>query len=274
MSTAPADEDNFTSFDGDTPALSTAPWEMRITAMSAWARSCCQLLASPGVYISAAAKTLKGTDVILAFLLQEDQEERLFRLGPMVCQLIDQGYLELDTPQLTRLFDVFAVLSTPAYYHSEVAQTFLVSLLLFSMHKWLAAVEEDDGAEELASQVESLCCWLIGCASANRLASWRVREKLTLFLDKYAARDPSQAMFVGARQEEDEDVSMSDAENPGSSKGLSVATSMIGDVDARVRFRAAVSNAHILDSLVCAGLREAPAVWQLIYPNFSSRLDR
>ncbi|KAJ6493513.1 hypothetical protein C8R47DRAFT_1118464 [Mycena vitilis] len=148
------------------------------------------------------------------------------------------------------------------YARSETAQMLAVHFLDSTLHIWVAA----NG--ERAENTRFLCSWLskalrAGQKSRTHIRSWKIRDALARFYDRYLMHDPSQAAWFNPEEDEDENA-----------EGLptKVLPEMNRDDDIRVRFRAGVLNAHLFAVGRSTGLR-ALDVYHPIFRSYPTDLD-
>ncbi|KAJ7442296.1 hypothetical protein FB451DRAFT_1440423 [Mycena latifolia] len=145
---------------------------------------------------------------------------------------------------------------------SEIGQMVTIRFLESTLHIWSVATGER------AENVRYICSWLSSALRAGQtdrthIRSWKVRDALARFYDRYLAHDPSQAAWYNAAEDDKERA-----------QGLptKVLPAMNRDDDTRVRFRAAVLNSHLFAVGRSTG-HDAAAVYSPISESFPRDLD-
>ncbi|KAJ7247652.1 hypothetical protein B0H12DRAFT_1124902 [Mycena haematopus] len=149
---------------------------------------------------------------------------------------VQQKTLALSKPNFDTLLGLLGEILASYYYaRSESAQMLVVEFLESTLHIWCAA------NDERAANARQLCGWLssalkAGQDSRTHIRSWKVRDALARFYDRFLMHNPSQSAWYNA-EEDDEDQA----------DGLpaKVLPEMNRDDDMRVRFRAGILNAHL-----------------------------
>lgn len=153
----------------------------------------------------------------------------------------------------------------PSYYHgrSENGQMLAINFLDSTLHIWSTATGER------AENVRNICAWLssalrAGQESRTHIRSWKIRDALARFYDRYLKLDPSQTAWYN--KDEDDDVR---------AEGLptKVLPAMNRDDDIRVRFRAAVLNSHLF-AVGRSNGHDATAVYRPIFESYPRDLDK
>lgn len=152
-----------------------------------------------------------------------------------------------------------------SYYHarSENGQMLVVTFLDSTLHIWVAATEER------AANVRGLCGWLSSALKAGQktrthIRSWKIRDALARFYDRYLIHDPGQASWYNVEEDEE-----------GQAEGIptKVLPQMNRDDDVRVRFRAGVLNAHLFAVGRSVGADVAD-VYRPIFESYPRDLDQ
>ncbi|KAG8940092.1 Serine/threonine-protein kinase tel1 [Tulasnella sp. 408] len=258
-------DDNFASpSDEVTGALADGRVvNQRSIAFASWAWICIRLQTVPPLFLGVPDSSQSGPESLVEFFLQSNRE-RIGQFGPIFCDAISAGHVQLELSSLSSIIDWFSLLSIHEYSHSETARLLLLQLLTASMDTWIALDEEASNADEadVATNIKQLCSWIIGLAYGEKHRSWRVRECLANFLDKYIQRDPHQRFLSISQIEGDTD----DAEEVADPlPGLTILAKMTQDMDARVRFRAASANARALDAASAASVASADELYVAIF---------
>ncbi|KAG9042083.1 Serine/threonine-protein kinase tel1, partial [Tulasnella sp. UAMH 9824] len=267
-------DDNFASpSDEVTGALADGRVvNQRSIAFASWAWTCIRLQTVPPLFLGTPDSSQSGPESLVEFFLQSNRE-RIGQFGPIFCDAISAGHVQLELPSLSSIIDWFSLLSIHEYSHSETARLLLLQLLTASMDTWIALDEEASNADEadIATNIKQLCSWIIGLAYGEKHRSWRVRECLANFLDKYIQRDPHQRFLSISHIEGDTD----DAEEVADPlPGLTILAKMTQDMDARVRFRAASANARALDATSAASVASADELYVTIFRQCCIQLSR
>lgn len=267
-------DDNFASpSDEVTGALADGRvGNQRSIAFASWTWTCIRLQTVPPLFIGTPDSSQSGTESLVEFFLQSNRE-RIGQFGPIFCDAISAGHVQLELPSLSSIIDWFSLLSIHEYSHSENARLLLIHLLTASMDTWIDLDEQSSSSDEteVAINVKQLCAWIVGLAYGEKHRSWRVRECLANFLDRYIQRDPHQRFLSISHIEEDTD----DADEVADSlPGLTILARMTQDMDARVRFRAASANARALDSTSAASVATADELYVAIFRQCCIQLSR
>ncbi|KZT27904.1 hypothetical protein NEOLEDRAFT_1059985 [Neolentinus lepideus HHB14362 ss-1] len=149
--------------------------------------------------------------------------------------------LNITVPILDKFLDKFGELLVQYHYsRSEDLQVLAVEFLDSTSHVWLSRSEEalppEDG--NVACNVIELCRWLRNTLKDGKIRSWKTRDRLARFFDRYVAQDPQQAFWKSQPpdEEEEETVDILPA---------AIIPTLGSDADVRVRFRASVLNARL-----------------------------
>ncbi|KAJ6518821.1 hypothetical protein C8R45DRAFT_1116532, partial [Mycena sanguinolenta] len=155
-----------------------------------------------------------------------------------------------------------------SYYHarSETAQMLAVEFLESTLHIWCAA--NDAANDERAANARQLCQWLSSALKAGQktrthIRSWKTRDALARFYDKFLMHNPSQSAWYNA--EEDEEAKADGVPTK-------VLPEMNKDDDLRVRFRAGILNAHLFAAGRSIG-RDATEVYGPIFDSYPRELE-
>lgn len=173
-------------------------------------------------------------DKALAELLLRSLElrsDRFLLLYPLFLQNIRLETLTVTSSNVNNLLEELSnQLQLYACSKSEWWQRFATSVLDSTLHLWIS----DAFSASVKSKVRQLCHWLSSTLNKGGIASWRVRDAIALFLDRYLSVDPSQSFW----RETSEDNGVVDSED----FPISLLQTLVSDDDIRVRFRAAVLN--------------------------------
>ncbi|KAF7356584.1 Serine/threonine-protein kinase Tel1 [Mycena venus] len=149
---------------------------------------------------------------------------------------VQQKTLALSKPNFDTFLELLEELLRDYYYaRSDIAQMLVIHFLDSTLHIWCAA------NDERAAKVRELCAFLSSALKAGQntrthIRSWKTRDTLARFYDRFLMHNPSQAAWYNAEEDNDEKAD-----------GLptKVLPEMNKDDDIRVRFRAGVLNAHL-----------------------------
>lgn len=181
-----------------------------------------------------------------------------FRLAfPILLHQVRRGIITLSAKYIERFLEEFGdLLKQYAFSRSEEFQRLLVALLTVCLP--FCNLDEAD-ARDVDHQFNDLCAWIFEVLQSKKFKSWSLRDDLSRFLLAYITAFSSERPGAllrqrNASQVEDEGLSLQDAkENPDDIHDLGVPTALVlrlnEDVDMRVRFRAAVINAHLYSFL-------------------------
>lgn len=267
-------DDNFASpSDEATGALADGRiGNQRSIAFASWAWTCIRLQTVPPLLLGVPDSSQNGPDSLVEFFLQSSRE-RIVQFGPIFCDAVSAGHVQLHLSSLSAIIDWFSLLSIHEYSHSETARLLLLHLLTASMDTWIDFDEEgsSDNEAEVATNIKQLCTWIVGLAYGDKNRSWRVRECLANFLDRYIQRDPHQR-FLSISQIEGDTDDIDEVADP--LPGLTILARMTQDMDARVRFRAASANARALDATSAASVASAHELYLAIFHQCCIQLSR
>ncbi|KAG8989610.1 Serine/threonine-protein kinase tel1 [Tulasnella sp. JGI-2019a] len=243
---------------------------LRLRSTDATISFCVRLLVVPCRLALHPGEKPPADKAIIDWLLEESQEERFIQWGHALFASIRRKEFSLPLSDFNRVLNWFSILQKHTYSHSERLQLFAIHFVESTMDVWrlLASDSEDPLESDARDSTNMLGAWLCSTASAKRLASWRVRDRLASFLDAYVARDPEQTMLQNAPDEDemnqDQDISPVSV----------LMANMTEDVDARVRFRVAVTNARVLDVLSTAGIVLPKKSYGAVFQKYTKQLTR
>ncbi|TFY59771.1 hypothetical protein EVG20_g7665 [Dentipellis fragilis] len=193
------------------------------------------------------------TDIVL----NSDGDEFL-SIGPVYFASVREKALNMSLNTLDNLLDKFeSLLKQYTYSKSERLQLLVVQFLDSTSHIW---VENSVVNSEVEEHIHALCDWLLGAINNNLFPSWRVRDAIVSFLDRYIGQDPQEQAWA-APLEPDE----IDDDSP--LVPTRVLPSLSKDKDIRVRFRVASANARLF---MIARLRQEDPL--LLYGELRSHL--
>ncbi|KAJ7504364.1 hypothetical protein B0H11DRAFT_513652 [Mycena galericulata] len=176
---------------------------------------------------------------------------------------VQQKTLALSKPNFDLFLNHLAESILPDYYYarSEAGQMLAVYFLDSTLHIWITATGDR------AENTRYICGWLSSALRAGKetrshIRSWKIRDALARFYDRYLMLDPSQAAWYSPAEDE-----------PAQADGVptKVLPEMNKDDDMRVRFRAAVLNAHLFTVGRATG-HDADVVYLSIFQTCSNEL--
>lgn len=270
------DDDNFASQDAYTPnERAVASPQTSHRALATWVSSCFSLMSTPARCLSLVAEMKESTEVVLEFMFPEGQEERSIQLGQVLFDFISRKDLPITLPDIAPSLDWLNVLlKSYTYQFNEAMLLFVVGFLRATLDLWINIDPTGSPSTdaELASDVKDVCTWLVDFSLAGKITSWRVREAVASFLGACIVRDPHQTFLKSERikEEGDEEVAINENTFPGNA----ILASLVGDTDARVRFRTATVNALAMDAVINAGLVQGATVYMEILQRHCSLLER
>ncbi|KAL4265494.1 hypothetical protein AB1N83_004973, partial [Pleurotus pulmonarius] len=138
-----------------------------------------------------------------------------------------------------------------AYAKNDLLQDLVIRALDSTCHIWLAPSDQLEGVRNKVSQ---FCGWLCATPSQKLFGSWRVRDSVACFLDRYLDCDPTQ-------------VAWAELNGKKLARPADLLSVMIADDDIRVRFRTATLAPRLL-ALVRLNARRP----EDIYDNIRLRL--
>jgi ataxia telangiectasia mutated family protein len=162
------------------------------------------------------------------FVLHADNNFHL--VASVFFNKIGQRLLNLGSNNLDRfLRKIGDLLTQYNYSRSEKLQVLVTHFLDSTLHLWLQGSAMDN---EVGDNVRALCHWISNILREDKIRSWKLRDYVIRFLDKYLVMDPRQAFWSHG---EDDTETLPSSLLP-----------MLGaDRDLRVRFRAALVNARL-----------------------------
>ncbi|KAA1469011.1 hypothetical protein DENSPDRAFT_795376 [Dentipellis sp. KUC8613] len=164
------------------------------------------------------------TDIIL----NSDGDEFL-SVGPVYFASVREKALNMSLNTLDNLLDKFeSLLRQYAYSKSERLQLLVIQFLDSTCHMWM---ESSVNESEVGEHVRALCDWLLKGLHKDALCSWRARDAMVSFLDRYIGQDPLEQGWSASPS------------YPLVPTG--VLPSLSKDRDIRVRFRVASANARL-----------------------------
>ncbi|KAJ6610217.1 hypothetical protein B0H10DRAFT_2438144 [Mycena sp. CBHHK59/15] len=203
------------------------------------------------------------TDLVLT--CAETQTETALLIYSIFLSNVRQKTIALSKLNLDLLLDELkTMLISYRYARSDKAQMMVIQLLDCTLHIWAVASE---------STVRELCAFLpkalrAGDESRTHIRSWKIRDALARLFDRYLMNDPSEASWF---QESD----FADPDDRVAAKQrvpTKVLPAMNRDEDIRVRFRAAVLNAHLFAVGRKTGL-DAATMYKPIFESYPRNLE-
>lgn len=159
-------------------------------------------------------------------------ENKFFLAASILFDKVGQRNLNLNVNNLDMFLDKFAdLLPQYQYARSERLQLLVTHFLDSTLHLW---IQNPVANSEVGDHIRSLCVWISGMLKSNKIQSWRTRDRVACFLDRYLAQDPFQVVW-------------SEGEDGGGTELLPaiMLPGLGADEDIRVRFRAAVANSRL-----------------------------
>ena len=196
---------------------------------------CVSFLALGPVLQSASGEATRDRE-LTEIILNTDGDEFLVA-GPAYFAGVRQKTLNISINSLDNFVDKFESLLTQyPYAKAERMQLLTVQMLDSTSHLW---VQESVMSSPLGENIQALCHWLLRTLGNDQLQSWRVRNNLVAFLDRYLSQDPMEhAWFV-----QTPDISGEAVETP--PMPTVVLPTLGSDKDIRVRLRVASVNARL-----------------------------
>lgn len=142
-----------------------------------------------------------------------------------------------------------------AYAKNDILQDLVLRVLDSTCHIWL---DPSDHLEGVRNKVSQLCQWLCGTTSQRLIGSWRVRDSVACFLDRYLECDPTQ-------------VSWTELNGEALARPADLLSMMVADEDIRVRFRTATLAPRLL-ALLRLNARRPEDVYTNIRLNLGTNL--
>ncbi|KAK0488952.1 hypothetical protein IW261DRAFT_1547949 [Armillaria novae-zelandiae] len=201
------------------------------------ADTCMSFLATVPILQSSSGEPTRDaelTDIVLK--CQEDHSDRFILLCSVLGRKFRCKTLHLGVEVLRNLLDGIADLSNKYPYarhekYQLLVGQFLESILLI----WIPIYEGKGPGSETGGQLLSQMALAL---KAGNVKSWKVRDTLARLYDRFVVENPSLSgwpFYEGEDDDPDEIVVSPDTLLP----------LVGGDADVRVRFRAAVANAHL-----------------------------
>ncbi|KAJ7658097.1 hypothetical protein B0H17DRAFT_1213256 [Mycena rosella] len=202
------------------------------------------------------------TELVLS--CAEDPNETSLLIYRIFLSHVRQKTLALSKNNFDALLDHLAPYLLKSYQHarSEIGQMTALHFLDSTLHIWSVATGER------AEHVRSVCAWVPKALKAGQeirthIRSWKVRDAVARFYDRYLVQDPGQTAWYDA--DEDDEERAEDLPNE-------VLPAMNRDDDIRVRFRAAVLCSHLFAVGRSTGL-DAATVYGPIFESYPRDLE-
>ncbi|KAK0188952.1 hypothetical protein F5146DRAFT_1204581 [Armillaria mellea] len=225
------------------------------------ADTCMSFLATVPILQSSSGEPTRDaelTDIVLK--CQEDHSDRFIFLCSVLGRKFRCKTLHLGVEVLRNFLDGIADLSNKYPYTRDEKYQLLVGHFLESILViWIPIYEGKGPSSETGGQLLSQMALAL---KAGNIKSWKVRDTLARLYDRFVVENPSLSgwpFYEGEEDDPDKTVVSPDTLLP-----------LMGeDVDVRVRFRAAVANAHLFSfaqkterdpNLVYAGIKSHYAV--------------
>lgn len=200
---------------------------------------CMAFLAVVPILQSTSGEPTRDRDLVDLMLCAKDRQECFLIVFPTFLDRVRQRTLNLTVSNFDHFLDhIEELLKTYAYARSERAQLLVIQFLDSTLRIWVDNGVVNSG---VGIKVRALCKWLSRALSKEKLGSWRVRDSLARFLDRYIARDP----WESAWSTSGEDETKQEKHDRLKLQPFFLLPMLGADVDIRVRFRAAVINAHL-----------------------------
>ncbi|KAF8892281.1 hypothetical protein BD779DRAFT_1512002 [Infundibulicybe gibba] len=195
---------------------------------------CIALLATAPLLQTAAGEPTRDNQLMeLIVGSAEDHGPEIFSLLLSIClDQVRQGTLSLTSANLESILDTIPDW-LPAYAYSR-------SFLDSTMEIWSAA---GTTSAVVVNRAQKLYIWLAGLFSGKNFNSWKVRDSMARFFDKFISMDPHQrALISGANS------------IPQDTLPIQLLPTLGSDEDIRVRFRVAVLAARLFSTTTSAGI--------------------
>lgn len=153
-------------------------------------------------------------------------------LGPIYFSKVRQRVLYISVNVLGKFLEKFEViLRQYEYSRSERLQLLVTQFLESTLHLWKQDVVV---SSDVGGSVCDLCQWLSDILRAEKIRSWRTRDRVARFMQQYILEDPTQVAWT---------TPDSDEEPP--SLPIDLLPMLGADRDVRIRFRVASSTARL-----------------------------
>jgi ataxia telangiectasia mutated family protein len=152
-------------------------------------------------------------------------------IATLLLDKVRQQRLKLDLSDLDDfLRKIESLLMQYNYSRSEKLHLLVCRFLDSTSHLWLQDSVTDI---EVGDNIRALCHWISKMLKENKIRSWKLRDHVACFFDRYLARNPTQEAWS-------RDGSVSSDSFPSA-----LLPQLGADRDIRVRFRVAVANARL-----------------------------
>lgn len=166
--------------------------------------------------------------------------------GPAYFRNVEQRTLNINATILDNFLCKFESLLTQFMYsRSEALHALAIQFLQATSFLW---VQESVANSEVGSSARQLCKWAVGMLEGGKIPSWRIRDALAVFLERYLVLDPMEHVWtMPLPEDEDEEEVKEEEEEEVMTPPSQLLPAMCRDEDIRVRFRAATANARLFD---------------------------
>ncbi|KZS90750.1 hypothetical protein SISNIDRAFT_518835 [Sistotremastrum niveocremeum HHB9708] len=161
-------------------------------------------------------------------------------LAPAFFRAIRRRSMYLSFEDIENLYDrIEDFLKSYTFSRSESMQLLAIELVDSISYVWMdpAHAMGDPG-----NRMRALVHWLAKLLSGGNMKSWRSRDRLVRFMDRYIGLDPSEHVWCMIAPDDDDDVD----EGVEGTRPSNVLPPLSDDEDTRVRFRAATACARLL----------------------------
>ncbi|KAG8966808.1 Serine/threonine-protein kinase tel1 [Tulasnella sp. 419] len=201
---------------------------------------------------------------LINHLLEPGHESRFFLTARSLFQLIRNKELQLSSDELSRIAQYLEQDILKLYSHngSPEVQSLLLQFLSSTCHSW-TELAPDDPDDPLGGYMQSFLGWISGLIIRAKVLCWRVREEFIQLIDLYVGLDPECKLWpTTVNSLSGDDISL---------------TSLLGfmakDVDTRVRFRVAIVNARVVQT-VAPYVENIHDLYKAAYNNLCADVSR
>ncbi|KAK4700270.1 serine-protein kinase ATM, partial [Phenoliferia sp. Uapishka_3] len=186
-------------------------------------------------FTMASVKSPKAVRVqeIVQAMIEADGDDAIV-IAEHAFNAVRVGILDLSLTMAESILEHLGGVLLPAYRYARDERFALAALQFLECTKSLWMDPEETKAEDFATNARHLIAWFTGALARDNLYAWRVRVRLTAFLEGYLIKDPSQTKWdpgcVGTRTTTGESI-----------LPIVFLPARLNDADFRVRFRAASS---------------------------------
>ncbi|KAI0369207.1 hypothetical protein BV20DRAFT_946724 [Pilatotrama ljubarskyi] len=224
------------------------------------ARACITALVVVPILQSSSGEPTHDRELLDLVLTSEPAQ--FLVVGPPFLDHVRQSRLHLNRSHLKELVCQAEDLCIEhAYKNNEEAQLLVVQTLEATSHLWRGPMIQDP---DLATKMLDFCSQCIRLLKSNDRRSWRVRDAIIRFLDKYLAIDPTQEVWAMSTDDHD---APAPEELP-----AAVLPTFANDEDVRIRFRVAATSTRLFTVGRRAG-RDPMEVYSEIHRHLSTSQD-